>query len=51
MLGTILIIVLVLILLGSWPSWPHSATWGYGPSSLVGLVLVVLVILLLVGRI
>ena len=49
--GTILIILLVLVLLGVIPSWPHSRSWGYGPSGLVGLVLVVLVVLLLMGRI
>jgi hypothetical protein len=49
-LGTILLIVFVLILLGVIPTWPHSRGWGYGPSGIVGLVLVVLVILLLMGR-
>ena len=48
---TILIIVLVLVLIGAVPSWPHSRSWGYGPSGIVGLVLVVLLILLLMGRI
>lgn len=50
MLGTILIIVLVLMLVGALPTWPHSRQWGYYPSSGVGLVLVILVILLLMGR-
>lgn len=50
-LGTILIIVLILVLLGVIPSWPHSASWGYGPSGLVGVVLVILLILVLLGRI
>lgn len=50
-IGTILLVILVLILLGVFPSWPHSRSWGYGPSGGVGLVLVVLVILLLLGRI
>ena len=50
-LGTILLIVLVLILLGVIPSWPHSKGWGYGPSGGLGLVLLVVVVLLLTGRI
>ena len=50
-LGTILLIVLILLLVGALPSWPHSRSWGYGPSGLLGVVLVVLVILLLMGRI
>ena len=49
-LGTILLIVLILILLGVIPTWPHSRGWGYGPSGTVGVNLVVLVILLLMGR-
>lgn len=50
-LGTILIIVLVLILIGVLPSWPHSRGWGYYPSGGLGLVLIILVVLLLLGRI
>jgi hypothetical protein len=50
-LGTILLIVLVLLLIGAIPSWPHSRNWGYGPSGGLGLVLVVVVVLLLMGRI
>jgi hypothetical protein len=50
-LGTILIIILILILLGVIPTWPHSASWGYGPSGLVGVILVILLILVLLGRI
>ncbi len=50
-LGTILLIVLVLLLIGVIPSWPHSRGWGYGPSGGVGLVLVILLILFLMGRI
>ena len=50
-LGTILLIVLLLLLIGAFPSWPHSRGWGYGPSGGIGLVLVVLVVLLLMGRI
>jgi len=49
-LGTILLIVLILILLGVVPTWPHSRGWGYGPSGIVGVILVVLIILLLMGR-
>ena len=49
-LGTILVIVLVLMLIGTLPTWPHSSGWGYGPSGGLGLVLVVIVVLLLVGR-
>jgi len=48
---TILIIVLVLLLVGALPSWPHSAAWGYGPSGLLGVLLVVLLVLLLMGRV
>jgi len=50
-LGTILLIVLILLLVGAIPSWPYSRGWGYGPSGLLGVVLVVLIILLLMGRI
>jgi hypothetical protein len=50
-LGTILLIILALVLLGIVPAWPHSRGWGYGPSGVVGLILVVLVILLLLGKI
>ena len=50
MLGTILIVILVLMLLGSVPAWPHSRSWGYGPSGGLGLVIVILLILLLLGR-
>jgi Protein of unknown function (DUF3309) len=50
-LGTILIIILILILLGVIPSWGHSRDWGYGPSGIVGLILVILLILLLLGKI
>jgi len=51
MLGTILIIVLILLLVGALPSWPYSSGWGYGPSGLLGTVLVILLILVLMGRI
>jgi Protein of unknown function (DUF3309) len=50
-LGTILIIVLILVLLGVIPTWPYSSGWGYGPSGLVGTILVILLILVLLGRI
>jgi len=50
-LGLILLIVLVLLLVGALPSWPHSRSWGYYPSGGVGLVVVILVVLLLMGRI
>lgn len=50
-LGTILIIILILILLGVVPTWGHSRDWGYGPSGIVGLILVILLILLLLGKI
>jgi len=50
MLGTILIIVLILLLLGAWPSWPYSRGWGYYPSGLLGVVLIVILILVLMGR-
>ena len=50
-LGTILLIVLILMLFGAVPAWPHSAKWGYGPSGGIGLVVLVLIILLLMGRI
>jgi hypothetical protein len=49
-LGTVLLVVLVLVLLGVIPSWPHSNKWGYGPSGGVGLVLLIVVILLLLGK-
>jgi hypothetical protein len=49
--GTILLIILILLLVGALPSWPYSRAWGYGPSGLLGVVLVVLIILLLLGRI
>jgi hypothetical protein len=50
MLGTILIIVLVLLLLGALPTWGHSRSWGYGPSGILGVVLIVILILFLMGR-
>ncbi len=50
MLGTVLIIVLVLILLGVLPTWNHSRSWGYGPSGGIGLILLILIVLVLTGR-
>ncbi|NOU25109.1 MAG: DUF3309 domain-containing protein [Methylotenera sp.] len=50
-LGTILLIILILMLIGAFPSWPHSKNWGYGPSGGLGLVVVILIILVLLGRI
>ena len=50
-LGTILLIVLILLLIGAIPSWPHSKSWGYGPSGGLGLVLIVVIVLLVMGRI
>ena len=49
-LGTLLLIVLILMLIGVVPSWPHSRGWGYGPSGLLGVVVVVVLIMLLTGR-
>jgi hypothetical protein len=50
-LGTILLIVLILLLVGAIPAWPHSRNWGYGPTGGLGVVVIVLVVLLLLGRI
>ena len=50
MLGTILLVVLILMVLGAFPAWPHSRSWGYGPSGGLGLLVVILLILLLMGR-
>ncbi|RUU11135.1 DUF3309 domain-containing protein [Mesorhizobium sp. USDA-HM6] len=50
-IGTLLVIILILILIGAVPAWPHSRAWGYGPSGIVGVILVVLLILLLMGRV
>lgn len=50
-LGTILLIVLLLLLIGAVPAWPHSRGWGYGPSGGLGLVLLIVVVLLVMGRI
>ncbi|MFS2071811.1 DUF3309 family protein [Pseudomonas sp. CT11-2] len=50
-MGTILIVILILLLIGGLPVFPHSRSWGYGPSGIIGTVLVVLLILLLLGKI
>jgi hypothetical protein len=49
-LGTILLIVLILLLIGAVPSWPHSQSWGYAPSGVLGVVLLVVIVLLVLGR-
>ena len=51
MLSTVLLVVLVLLLVGSIPSWPHSRSWGYGPSGILGIVLVAVLILALTSRV
>ena len=51
MLGTILIVVLILLLLGALPSWPYSSGWGYYPSGGLGLILIIVLILVLLGRV
>ncbi len=50
-LGTILLVLLILILIGVIPAWPHSRSWGYAPGGVVGLLVVILLVLLLLGRI
>lgn len=49
-MGTILLVVLILILLGVLPTWNHSRNWGYGPTGITGLIVIVLIVLLLMGR-
>jgi hypothetical protein len=51
MIGTVLLVLLILMLFGALPTWPHSRNWGYYPSGGLGLLLVVLIVLLLLGRI
>lgn len=51
MLGTILLVILIIVLLGALPTWPYSAGWGYYPSGGAGLLLVIVIVLLLLGRI
>jgi hypothetical protein len=50
MLGTILIILLILVLVGALPTWGHSRSWGYAPSGVVGLILIILLLMVLTGR-
>jgi hypothetical protein len=50
-LGTILLVILILMLLGAIPSWPHSRSWGYGPSGGLGVGVLIVIVLLLMGRI
>lgn len=50
-LGTVLLVILILMLIGAIPSWPHSKSWGYGPSGGLGLVVIVVLVLLLAGQI
>ncbi|OHX14879.1 DUF3309 family protein [Chromobacterium sphagni] len=49
-LGTILLVVMIILLIGLFPRWPHSRDWGYGPSGGVGLILLILIVLILLGR-
>ena len=49
-IGTILLIIVVLLLVGALPSWSHSRSWGYGPSGILGLILVVLIVLFVMGK-
>jgi Protein of unknown function (DUF3309) len=49
-IGTILLIILVLMLIGVFPTWPHSRSWGYGPSGGLGLILIIILVLVLLGR-
>lgn len=51
MLSTVLLVVLILLLVGALPTWPHSKSWGYGPSGITGVILIILIVLLLTGRI
>ena len=51
MLGTVLLVILILLLIGAVPTWPYSSGWGYGPSGLLGTILVIVLILLLLGKI
>lgn len=50
MLGTVLVVILILLLLGGLPTWPYSAQWGYGPSGIFGVILIIVIVLLLMGR-
>lgn len=50
-MGTILLVILIILLIGAIPSWPYSTGWGYGPSGILGIILIVVLILVLMGRI
>lgn len=50
MLGTVLVVILILLLIGAIPTWPHSMGWGYGPSGTLGAILIIVIILLLLGK-
>ncbi|MFE0753099.1 DUF3309 family protein [Inquilinus sp. NPDC058860] len=50
-MGTILLVILIILLIGAFPSWPYSSGWGYGPSGILGVIVIVLLILVLMGRI
>jgi hypothetical protein len=50
MLGTVLLVILILMLLGAIPTWPYSATWGNGPSGIIGVLLVIVIVLMFTGR-
>ena len=50
-IGTILLVILILMLIGVFPAWPHSRGWGYGPSGGLGLILIIILVLVLLGRI
>lgn len=50
MLSTILLVILILLLIGSFPAWPYSAGWGYGPTGILGTILLIVIILMLLGR-
>jgi hypothetical protein len=49
-IGTILLIIIILLLIGAVPAWPHSRGWGYGPSGILGAILLIIIVLLLLGR-
>lgn len=51
MLSTLLLVILILLLVGAFPSWPYSSGWGYGPSGVLGVVLIIVLILALTGRV
>ncbi len=50
MLGTVLLVILILLLIGALPTWSHSASWGYGPSGAIGTILIIILILMLLGK-